>query len=274
MIKVIDVDQLFDKYISDFVYKNIGKVKPEEIENQVAELYLKFGEEKLSELDGKTPMEYYCSFSGEELVDCLKKHLKEGVSVPDFLCEALTADKKNEGALLKALDEDASEEFTIYVMNMLSTLESTDCVKKYLQMITWDYSPMIKETATEFLRDRAELVKEEILAIYNDSLDEIKEYFTEILAGCKKDDRVFNILVEQFKIHPKQVPLYAGYLAKYGDDRALPILLEEIEKENISYADFEELRFAIEVLGGEYNKIRDFKADKTYGKIKGKKRIH
>ena len=35
MIKVIDVDKLFDEYISDYVYKNIGKVKPEEIENKI-----------------------------------------------------------------------------------------------------------------------------------------------------------------------------------------------------------------------------------------------
>ena len=37
MVKLIDVDKLFDEYISGYVYKNIGKVKPEEIENKIRE---------------------------------------------------------------------------------------------------------------------------------------------------------------------------------------------------------------------------------------------
>ena len=38
MVKLIDIDSLFDKYIEDFVYSNIGKVKPEEIENKIPEV--------------------------------------------------------------------------------------------------------------------------------------------------------------------------------------------------------------------------------------------
>ena len=43
------------------------------------------------------------------------------------------------------------------------------------------------------------------------------------------------------------------------------------ENEKINYHDFEELRFAIEVLGGEYTEERDFSSDKIYKKIKSKK---
>ena len=272
MIKVIDVDELFDKYISDFVYKNIGKVKPEEIENKIPELYLQFGNEKLVELNGKTPNDYYKSFSGKELLDCLKAHLDQDVAVSDFLCEALTSNSDNENDLINALDADYGEEFTIYVMNMLVDMGSEKCIHKYLQMILWDYSAMIKELATEYLRERAESVKEEILSQYADCAVKVKEYLTEILAGCKNDDRVFDILVAEFVKHPTEIPVYAGYLSKYGDERALPFLMAEIEREKISYADFEELRFAIEALGGTYDKVRDFKKDKTYKKIKGEEK--
>ena len=89
MIKLIDIDKLFDDYISDYVYKNIGKVKPEEIENQMPVLYEKFGGECLKELDGKTPKTYYQSYSANELLACLKEHLIKDVSVSDFLCEAI-----------------------------------------------------------------------------------------------------------------------------------------------------------------------------------------
>lgn len=268
MIKIIDIDSLFDKYISDFVYKNIGKVEPDEIEDKIPELYEKFGVEKLKELDGKSPEEFYKGYSGEQLIECLKKHIEKGVSISDFLCETITENKDNEQSLINALDSDG-EEFLLYVMNMLCDMDSKNCAKRFLEMVLWDYSTPIKELATEFLKQRADVVKEEILSQFRDVNDDTKEYLTEILSGCKNDDRVFNILVEQFAKNEDKIPIYASYLTKYGDDRALPFLLAEIEKEKISYADFEELRFAIEALGGEYNKVRDFKNDKSYKKIKG-----
>lgn len=271
MIKVIDVDSLFDKYIEDYVYSNIGKVKPEEIENKIPELYVKFGDQSLKELDGKTPNTYYKAYSGSELLDCLKKHLSEDVSVSDFLCEAITFKKENEHALVKALEQDNSEEFTLYVINMLGEMGSVKPAKRYLEFITWDYSETIRELATEQLTTMAELVKEDVLAQYKDMPEQKKACLTEILSNCKKDDRVFDILVAEFAKHQDNVPLYASYLAKYGDERALPFLMTAIEKEKISYADFEELRFAIEALGGEYTKERDFSADKSFKKIKGAK---
>lgn len=267
-MKIIDIDELFDEYISDYVYKNIGKVKPEEIENKIATLYVEFGKTKLEKLDNLSPEEYYKGYSGTELIECLKTHLQQGVAVSDFLCEAITQNKDNESALIKALDCDNDEEFTIYIMNMLVDMDSKECISRYLEMVIFDYSEPIKEVATEFLKERAESVKESILAQFNECDSKVQEYLSEILSGCKKDDRVFDILVAQFAKNQNQIPIYASYLAKFGDERALPFLMTAIEDEKITYADFEELRFAIEALGGEYNKIRDFKNDKTYKKIK------
>ena len=271
MIKVIDIDELFDKYISDFVYGNIGKIKPEEIENEIPKLYEKFGDETLKELGGKTPNTYYKESSGEELLECLKKHLETSVSVSDFLCEAITSDMKNEDALVAALKKDESEEFTLYLMNMLGDMGSKKAKGRYLEFVLWDFSEGIRELATELLAGMAEEVKEEVLSHYVDADEKKKENLTEILSNCKNDDRVFNILVEQFAKHSENMPLYANYLAKYGDERALPFLLTAIEDEKIKYADFEELRFAIEALGGIYDKQRDFSSDKTFKKIRGVK---
>ena len=269
MLKTIDIDELFDKYISDYVYSNVGKVKPEEIENKIPQLYVEFGDQKLKELDGKTPNTYYSDYSGEELIECLKKHLIEGVSVSDFLCEAITGNAKNETALINALKEENSEEFTLYCMNMLSDMGSTAVASRYLEFITWDYSEGIRELATENLCTMAESIKEKVLELYKEVDETKKACFTEILSCIKGDDRVFDILIAEFVKHTENLPLYSNYLAKYGDERALPFLKLAIENEKISYADFEELRFAIEALGGSYDKKRDFTADKTYKKIKG-----
>ncbi len=268
MIKVIDIDSLFDEFISTFVYSNVGKVKPEEIENKIPELYEEFGKKALAELDGKTPEQYYKSFGIVELLECLKNHLIQGVSVPDFLCEAITSNSQNEDGLVSALSQEDNEEFTLYVMNMLNEINSKKCLNRYLEFVLWDYSWTIKELATEYLKENADAVKEDVLAQFNDCDSNVQECLTEILSGCTKDDRVFDLLTLQFAKHLDKIPLYASYLSKYGDERALPFLMVQIEREDITYADFEELRFAIEALGGEYNKVRDFKKDKSYKKIK------
>ena len=272
MIKIIDIDSLFDAYISDYVYKNIGKVKPEEIENKIPQLYLEFGGQSLAELDGKTPETYYKSFLVSNLLECLKGHLEQGVPVSDFLCEAITGDKDNQEELIGALTKAQDEEFILYLMNMLIEIASDKCFDKFLELILWDYSEPVKELATEDLKENANAVKGEILAQFDDCEQKVKEYLTEILSGVKGDERVFNVLVEQFKLNKDKLPIYASYLAKYGDERAIPVLTEEIENEKISYADFEELRFAIEMLGGQYTKERDFSKDKTFRKIKGEKK--
>lgn len=270
MIKVIDIDAIFDKYISDYVYGNIGKIKPEEIENKIPELYVKFGDEKISELDGKTPNTYYKAFTAEQLVQCLERHLNEGVAVSDFLCEAITSAPNAAIALVNALDDKKSEELVLYAMNMLSEVGAEQAKDRLLEFVLWDYGEGVRELATEMLQGMADLVKEQILAQFNEVEDKKKVNLVEILSGCKKDDRVFKILIDEFIKNQHQIPLYAGYLAKYGEERALPFLKVAIENEKISYADFEELRFAIEALGGEYDKKRDFTKDKTFRKIKAK----
>lgn len=268
MIKIVDIDGLFEEYISSFVKENIGKIKPEEIENEIPVLYEKFGKETLKELDGKTPETYYKDFSAEELVFALIEHIKSGVSVSDFLCEEITK-KDTETLLLEKLESEENEEFTVYAMNILNDKKSLKALDKYLEIVEWDYPETVKEIATEFLCENAEKVKDKILSGWSEYSVKAKYYFCEVLSNTTDDERVLAILLEQFAIHADELPLYASYLAKFGDDKALPFLYTAIENEKLNYHEFEELRFAIESLGGTYDKKRDFTKDKLYKKIKG-----
>ncbi len=271
MIKIIDIDALFDKYIEKYVYENIGKIKPDEIEDKIADLYKDFGDKPLDELGGRTPNTFYREYASKELLDCLKEHVEKEVAVSDFLLEAIIASEDGEKTLVGALDYEECEEMVAYIMNMLSDMGAKVPVEKYLGFALWDYPDSIGELATEILCNAAEEAKEAVLAAYKDAAEDKKPRLTEILSNVKGDDRVFDILVAEFAKNTDNIPLYASYLAKYGDERALPFLMTAIEGEKISYADFEELRFAIEALGGKYDKERDFSQDKTYKKIKGGK---
>lgn len=271
MVKVLDLDEIFEKSIRDYVYKNVGKVKPEEIENNMPKLYEKFGDTKLKELDGKTPNTYYKQFKTDELLACLKLHIDSGVIVSDFLCEAIVLSEDASNAIIKELSSDEKEEYLVYLINMLADIGGDIPSARYLEFVLYDYPETIRELATEELSRCANDVKEQALKAYELADERVKACLVEIMSNMSNDDRILDILIEEFSVNTDKTPQYAGYLAKYGDARAIPVLVERIENEKINYSDFEELRFAIEALGGEYESQRDFTADKIYKKIKQQK---
>lgn len=267
MIKVIDIDSLFDKYIEDYVYKNVGKESVEQIENNIPVLYARFGKEKLDVLDKSTPEEYYKKYSASELLECLKKHVESKVSVPDFLYEAIR-EKDSDEEIRKLILTTEDEEFTLYLLNLAEDMKLDGLSKRYLEFVLFDYAEPIAELATELLGQMANEVKDDIVDAFESASEDKKPMLLDVLSKTEKSDAVFDILIEQFVTHLDNLPLYTSYLSRYGDERALPFLLTAIENEKINYADFEELRFAIEALGGTCNVTRDFSNDKIYKAVK------
>ncbi len=265
-MKIIDVDALFEGVVREFITKNAGKFTESEWEGEIPKLYEDFGSTAFDELGGLTPDTYYRSFSGEELVCGLKEHIEKGVSVSDFLCEAIIENGDTESYLCTLLSSD-NEELVMYAMNILNDKNSVPHEKCIELILTADKQP-IKELATELLSQNANAVKEKIIAVYDGADLVARELFAEILSNADKDDRVYTLLVTAFSENTDKIAQFTSYLVKYGDERAVKILTEEIEREDISYADFTELKFAIEALGGEYDKQRDFSNDTTYRKVK------
>lgn len=73
--------------------------------------------------------------------------------------------------------------------------------------------------------------------------------------------------MKEFRSTPDEIPMHASYLAAYGDDRALPVLLDYIDRDDVNYLEFQELKYAIEALGGEYTRPRDFSDDAYFIEI-------
>lgn len=272
MIKLVNIDRLFDKYIEKYVLESVGKIKPEEIENKIPVLYEEFGNVPQKELDGQTPNAYYRQFSSEELISALKSHIEKDVEISDFLIEAITANAGSVKPVKVALMAEENEQFTAYLMNILSDLKGDIPVERYIEFALYDYPENIGELATEALSENADRAKDKVLKCFDEAEDDKKDRLSEILANVKiKSDAVFDKLVYEFVKNKKKIPLYANFLAKYGDERAIPYLKTAIE-EKVNYQEFEELKFAIEVLGGEYTEKRDFTEDAIYKKIKGNKK--
>ena len=74
--------------------------------------------------------------------------------------------------------------------------------------------------------------------------------------------------MERFERCDDRRALFASYLAKYGDDRALPALRRAAEDPHVNYLDFVEISSAIEALGGERPAEREFAGDPYYESLK------
>ena len=260
-MKLYDFDGMFDKRLSEYISKNVGKYKEEEWEDMIPEMYAKFGNTVLKSL-GTSPNGYYAAMSPEELVKCLRAHVKNGVPVSEFLCKAIEARPGCEGMLLPLL-ENGEEGLKQYVVNILGS--SPAAIPVYMRMIEREEDEDFKNQCVDFIKENADLVKEQALENYKNGVE--KPLMLEILSKVKeRDGRVYDMLLAEF-LSGEDVPMHAGYLASYGDERALPYLLEKIDEEGISYIEYQELKYAIEALGGEYTKQRDFSGDEYYDLI-------
>ncbi len=258
-MKLYDFDGMFDEKLSEYIEKHAGKYKEEEWEDIIPELYKRFGDTPVKSL-GKTPRRFYADMTAEELVRCLKAHLKQGVPVSEFLCSAI----ENSGAsklLIPLLD--GSREECEYAMNLIGADKAV--TRKYLSMLVEAQDEDMKNRCVDFIKENADEVSETALENYKNGTE--PEYMLEILSRVtQKNDKIFNVLLNEFRGDAENIPMHASYLAAYGDARALPYLLDRIDGEEINFVEYQELKFAIEALGGEYTKERDF-SDDPYFKL-------
>lgn len=261
-MKLIDFDEIFNRAMERELAKHAGERTEEEWESAIAEAYASFGRTVLPKL-GKTPVQYFAEMSDQELCETLKEYILQDVPVPDFLSEELAS----RGAFpeLLALLKETDEELVLYALNALGP--ARPALPRYAEMLADEaYDEHVKDHLAELLKERADEVADAMLALAG---TENAPYALEVLSKVKaRDGRVFDVLLSAFKgADEEELPLYAGYLASYGDERALPVLLAEIEREEIGFVAFQELKYAIEALGGEYEKERDFSSDEAYKKI-------
>lgn len=255
-MKLYDFDGMFDEKLSDYVAKNAGRYTEEEWEDLIPELYKKFGDTVIKSI-GKTPREFYKELSDGELIRCLKAHLSQNVPVSDFLCSEIEGrDLVDE--LIKLLDGTVEE--CEYAMGILGSDDKA--VEKYLDMLVSTDSEDLKNRCADYIQEKADLVADKAVENYNNGVE--REYMLEIMSRVQeRRDDIFEILLNEFRCSD-DVPVRAGYLATYGDERALEYLLDKIDGDGISFLEFQELKYAIEALGGEYTKERDFSDDPYY----------
>ena len=270
---IINFDEHFADFMSEWMKKHEEQYGSfDEMEEDMPRIYMAFLNTRARWLGNVTPGAYFTQFEDPKvLVDWLAQYCDERVPVPDLLLEQITAvGRPCEKRLLELLkDEEAPEEARMIAVNQLREMESTLPKMLYIQwQLNRDEKDELKDNALESLTDMGEAVVQPILQELPKANAAGEEALLEVLSHYPGNEQVFKLALRLFRERKERRALFAGYLAKLGDERALPELIAAAEEEKLPYLTFIEIRNAIESMGGtcpersyeddpEYEALRD-----------------
>ncbi len=273
MRKCIDFDEHFAEYTSRWMKEHQKEYRNfDAMEADMPRVYMTFLNTPARWLDGVTPGAYFTQFEdAKDLVDWLCEYCEKGVPVPDLLLEQIQAVgkpcEKRLVALLKS--EDAPEEARMTAVGLLRDMGSTQPKMLY---ISWQLNRTeeddLCDNALESLADMGPSVVQPLLEALPKANAAGQEALLDVLANYPGNEQVFQLALRLFRENPSRRALFASYLGKLGDDRALPELLRVAGDDRTGYVDFIEVRNAIEMLGGIAPE-RDFDDDPDYQALHG-----
>lgn len=258
-MQLIDFDARFDAFLRDWIQRqDLDASKPEEmqkLEEALPEIYEEFLNTPAPWLQNLAPGEYFERFEDPGvLCRLLERYVLEEVPVPDLLLSRIADLGEEAEPKLNAfiLDESTTEELKMLAISLLRELGSLYPMDSYiLWQLDREDKDALCDAAIESLEDMGEKAiapMKEALSVANDLG---KEALLSVLSRYPSDESVFETLCDLFLRHKERQAILAAYLGRLGDSRALPLLLERAEDEDLKYLDYIELRSAIECLGGE-----------------------
>ena len=261
MKQLIDFDRQFNEYMDNWAEELLkqGK-KPEEIEELIPQTYADWM---------KKASAYFAQVEDGELIAMLGAYLDEEISVHDALSERVVSLPGSEQALYAMFQqEDRSDSDRIFLMNLLSDMDSLLPVQNYIRLICKNENPELADAAAEALKYMGTEASAAVLEAYEEEQEpEAKERLMYVLVYCEPvPENLAEKLILLMK-QSKNKALIAGFMAAYGDDRCLEALHQAENARDISYIDYVEICDAIEALGGETARDREFDGDEYYEMI-------
>ena len=273
-MKCINFDRAFERYMAEWMKENSEKYKDDMdvIEDMMPDVYLEFLKKPADFLDGVAPQDYFEQFDNADmLVNWLCDYIAQGVAVPDLLLERVTAlgDPAEKSLLALIARDDLPEETQMTAISLLREMESKAPMQRYIDFIASLEEPSDKgDLCAEALMSMGESVVEPILAALSGAGQTGRDIFADVLSNYPGDERIYELMIERFVTRDERRALFASYLAKLGDERAIPMLKEAAQSPDIDYLDYVEVVNAIEALGGERPPEREFAGDPYYESLK------
>ena len=273
-MKCINFDRAFERYMAEWMKENSEKYKDDMdvIEDMMPDVYLEFLKKPADFLDGIAPQDYFEQFDNADmLVNWLCGYIAQGVPVPDLLLERVTAlgNPAEKSLLALVARDDLPEETQMTAISLLREMESKAPMQRYIDFIASLEEPSDKgDLCAEALMSMGESVVEPILAALSGAGQTGRDIFADVLSNYPGDERIYELMIERFVTRDERRALFASYLAKLGDERAIPMLKEAAQSPDINYLDYVEVVNAIEALGGERPPEREFSGDPYYESLR------
>ena len=273
-MKCINFDRAFERYMAEWIKENSEKYKDDMdvIEDMMPDVYLEFLKKPADFLDGVAPQDYFEQFDNADmLVNWLCDYIAQGVPVPDLLLERVTAlgNPAEKSLLALVARDDLPEETQMTAISLLREMESKAPMQRYIDYIASLEEPSDKgDLCAEALMSMGESVVEPILATLSGAGQTGRDIFADVLSNYPGDERIYELMIERFVTRDERRALFASYLAKLGDERAIPMFKEAAQSPDINYLDYVEVVNAIEALGGERPPEREFSGDPYYESLR------
>ncbi len=257
----------FDKNFSEFAlshYKGCAECDAEDFEEHIPALYEEWLHTPLSALGGVSPCDYFAAKSPEGLIEALRAYSEP----PAPLLDAIVASADCAPLLCEIIEHDQSDALRLLASNLLDEAGAAQPLNAYVTMLQTSDDEGLQERAVEVLSENADKVQAALFDILPQCTLTQKGMVAEILVNATPDERTYALLTELFGTGDN-LAYSASLLGKYGDERAAAMLYRALD--TCDYAEYLEIKNAIERLGGTVDVDRDFSDDPTFLAIKGLK---
>lgn len=273
-MQCIPFDEWFSKYLTGWISENGASFGNEldRMEEQMPAVYEKWLATPAEWLSGVAPGAFFEQYEDAAmLVAWMLAYLANHMPVPDPLLNRITTlgERAEESLLGILLDPDASSEAQIHAISLLTELDSVKPMPLYIELIQKGQEREERvDHAAQALAAMGPMILRPVLDAAQNATRAGKEAFLDILCDFPGEPETFDLGISLFLEDPARKALYASFLGKLGDDRAVPFLQDALKDPALPYLDYIEIRNAMERLGGELSEERDFFDDPGFEALK------
>ncbi|MCH5155109.1 MAG: HEAT repeat domain-containing protein [Clostridiales bacterium] len=265
----IDFDKLFENYADKYYGEHEDEYdSPDDFARDLDRIYQEWATSPQQVIGGISPSEFFNKIPTSDLMDILKGSCVGENNPNSLLFDRIAAEPELKDDLIQLALASSDEKLLLVTLSLINEMGGAES-EFYIDMVERDIDACVKEECIEKLCERADEVKEILLQRAQNSDDIAKiEMYVEPLTFCAAgDDRILALLRMLLSSDPN-VAYVAALMGRYGDERACADLYKLLD--DCDYAEFIEIRNAIETLGGTVDAhYRDFSADPLYKAIKG-----
>jgi len=266
-MKIIDFDAKFFEYATKWMAKHPGLTE-EQVEESYNQMMSEWVAAPADWLDGAAPADYFKKYeTADALIDLMKGYSDANVNLPEPLYARILELGDACAPLLRNLleDEGNRESLRAEALVMLRYMGSR-CADAYLKELVCGAHEKneLSDMAAETLAGRDAETAYSLLDVYPQAPEYAQMLILDICCNFPGDERICGYLLSKLRNDPQQRALWASYLGKLGDERALEPLKEMLNLFDLRYLDYIELRAAVENLGGDAGEDRCFYGDPDF----------